>query len=270
MFTHLVESESHLEDLKRRGIFVFGTLIFYALLFAVGGVFSIYAYNAHMESQSLELQTFLPPVELRPVAPAAPDETSRPATRSNDDTVDTRRELFADVDRPNLAPPDVSSRPPTSPPVRAGIPTVLGPANSNAADIGGPIGPAGPSTGARVNTPAVIDVEAGTPPPARVNPTPPPPQRPVSLGPITGKAISLPKPPYPPSAKAIGAQGAVTVQIVVDETGKVLSARAVSGHFMLRQAAEQSAYQARFKPTTLNGQAVKVSGTITFNFILDH
>jgi TonB family protein len=60
----------------------------------------------------------------------------------------------------------------------------------------------------------------------------------------------------------------VTVQIVVDETGKVISAKAVSGHPLLLQSAQQAAYQARFSPTTLSGQAVKVSGVITYNFVL--
>jgi TonB family protein len=69
-------------------------------------------------------------------------------------------------------------------------------------------------------------------------------------------------------AKAARASGTVVVQITVDEGGKVISASAVSGHPLLRQAAVQAAYQARFSPTLLTGQAVKVTGTITYNFNL--
>jgi protein TonB len=60
----------------------------------------------------------------------------------------------------------------------------------------------------------------------------------------------------------------VTVQITVDEGGRVVSASAVSGHPLLRAAAEGAARQARFSPTLLSGQPVKVTGVITYNFVL--
>jgi len=85
---------------------------------------------------------------------------------------------------------------------------------------------------------------------------------------LAAKAISIPKPLYPPMAKAIGAQGSVTVQILVDEQGKVISAQTVSGHPTLVAAAKQAALQARFTPTILNGQPVKVQGVITYNFVM--
>jgi protein TonB len=69
-------------------------------------------------------------------------------------------------------------------------------------------------------------------------------------------------------AKAARASGTVVVQITVDESGGVISAAAVSGHPLLRQAAVAAARQARFSPTLLSGQPVKVTGTITYNFNL--
>jgi protein TonB len=84
---------------------------------------------------------------------------------------------------------------------------------------------------------------------------------------LNGKAISLPKPPYPAIAKAARASGTVTVQVTIDESGKVVSARAVGGHPLLQQAAVQAAYGARFSPTQLSGQPVKVTGVITYNFV---
>jgi protein TonB len=90
----------------------------------------------------------------------------------------------------------------------------------------------------------------------------------ISKGPITGLAISLPKPPYPQLARQAGAHGAVSVQVLVDENGKVISAKAVSGHPLLQVAAQQAAMSARFSPTRLGDQAVKVSGVITYNFVL--
>ncbi|MBD0325774.1 MAG: energy transducer TonB [Pyrinomonadaceae bacterium] len=93
-------------------------------------------------------------------------------------------------------------------------------------------------------------------------------KKPIMGGILNGKAISLPKPPYPAIARAARASGTVVVQVIVDETGKVISARAISGHPLLQQAAVKAAYEARFAPTMLSGQPVKVMGTISYNFVL--
>jgi protein TonB len=85
---------------------------------------------------------------------------------------------------------------------------------------------------------------------------------------ITGLAISLPKPNYPALAKQIRLQGQVSVQVLVDEYGKVVSAKALNGHPLLLVEAQRAALQARFEPTKLSNQPVKVSGVITYNFVL--
>jgi outer membrane biosynthesis protein TonB len=54
--------------------------------------------------------------------------------------------------------------------------------------------------------------------------------------------------------------------VLVDETGKVISAVALFGPVSLRQAAVEAAKQARFKPTIVEGVAVKVSGILTYEF----
>lgn len=87
-----------------------------------------------------------------------------------------------------------------------------------------------------------------------------------SGGVLNGKAIFLPAPEYPKAAKAVGATGAVNVQVVLDETGSIISANAVSGHALLRQAAEEAAKKAKFEPTIVDGQARKVTGIIIYNF----
>jgi TonB family protein len=90
----------------------------------------------------------------------------------------------------------------------------------------------------------------------------------VSGGVLNSKTIKKPVPLYPPVAKAARAQGAVAVQVVVDEAGRVVSAQAVGGHPLLRQAAEAAAHQSRFAPTLLSGRPVRVSGVITYDFDL--
>jgi TonB family protein len=85
---------------------------------------------------------------------------------------------------------------------------------------------------------------------------------------LSGKAIKKVQPTYPAIAKAAGAQGSVSVQIVVNEAGNVESAKAVAGHPLLQQAAVTAAKEWQFSPTKLSGSAVKVEGTISFVFAL--
>lgn len=90
--------------------------------------------------------------------------------------------------------------------------------------------------------------------------------RSVAGGVLNGKAISLPKPDYPAEARAAGAAGAVAVQVTVDEGGSVVEAKAVSGHPLLQPVSVNAALQAKFAPTSLMGEPVKVTGVIIFNF----
>ena len=105
-----------------------------------------------------------------------------------------------------------------------------------------------------------------TPPPPMS--TPKPLLKPISGGVLNGKAIFLPAPSYPDSAKRMRTSGIVTVEVVVDETGKVISAEATSGPVILRDVAVQAATKAKFSATKLSGQPVKVTGLINYKFSL--
>jgi TonB family protein len=109
-------------------------------------------------------------------------------------------------------------------------------------------------------------VDAGGEPP--VNAAPKPLMKPVSGGVLNGSAINLPSPTYPEVARRMRTTGTVIVEVVIDENGKVISARAVSGNTLLRDVAVQAAYRARFSPSKLSGQPVKVAGIINYNFSL--
>jgi len=89
----------------------------------------------------------------------------------------------------------------------------------------------------------------------------------ISGGVLNGKAITLPPPGYPAIARAAKASGNVTVEITIDEEGNVISARSVSGHPLLQAAAVTAARQARFTPTKVGGQAVKVNGVLVYAFV---
>ena len=91
-------------------------------------------------------------------------------------------------------------------------------------------------------------------------------RRAIQGGVLNGKAASLPLPEYPEIARRAHASGSVTVEITIDETGNVISAHAVSGHPLLQAAAVSAAREAKFAPTRLQGEPVKVSGVIVYNF----
>jgi protein TonB len=103
------------------------------------------------------------------------------------------------------------------------------------------------------------------PPPS---PAPRPILKPISGGVLNGMALSLPSPAYPDTAKRMRVVGTVTVEVVIDENGKVISAEASGGPATLRDASVQAARRARFSPTKLSGQPVKVSGVINYKFTL--
>ena len=81
-----------------------------------------------------------------------------------------------------------------------------------------------------------------------------------------GRVLRLPKPTYPPIARAAHAEGPVEVQVIINEEGAVIAAASISGHPLLQAAAVSAARDALFSPTLLNGNAVKVVGVIKYNF----
>ena len=83
---------------------------------------------------------------------------------------------------------------------------------------------------------------------------------------LNGKALALPQPAYPALARVAHVSGTVSVQIVIDEQGNVSSAHAIDGHPLLQSVCVAAARQARFSPTLLDGEPVKVTGVIQYNF----
>jgi TonB family protein len=272
MFGNLVESSSHKDDYVRRSYFFFGTLTVYALIFLALGVGSIYAYNTHIDNQNLELVSLIAPVEARELQTprrAAPPRAA--ANSENQRPMSMRTQIIAPTTDSTKVPNGVSTTPQTVPSITPGFPPVIGTHNI---DIGG--GGPGKSGQGNVfgndntgtgNTKEIGDLVRDAPPPVIKKEVSKPPIT-KSVGVVNGMASYLPKPIYTAIAKAARAAGTVTVQVLIDESGKVVSARAVSGNPLLLRESVQAAYQARFTPTLLSNQPVKVSGVITYNFVL--
>jgi protein TonB len=258
MFDNLVESNSHKSDISRKGSFILVTSVVYAVLGLAFFVAGIYWYDAHLENQNLDLITLVAPVPVPPQQ-AKPEKQEEAKPQKVEQNVDVRRELIADVTRTELVPKEISAKASDVPPVRRGVVTQVGSSDTNAA---APVA-VGPGTGSSIGSaPTKVDISEPPPPPAAT-----PPRAPISGGVLNGKAISLPKPAYPPIARQAHASGTVVVQVTIDENGSVISARAVSGHPLLQAVAVNAARNARFSPTKLSGQPVKVTGVITYNFV---
>ena len=267
MFNNLIESSSHAREFKRRGSFVLVTSATYALLFIVAGVISIYAYDARLDDQNIEI-TMLSPLDLAAIKPAPTTPKSAPPKGNiSKPTPVVRANNFVSINHPEIMPETTSVKPNPGLPVPDHGTYTTGAQDSGPSLPGGTGAPGNPGgNGNNINGgPAVVEIV--TPPPPQL-PIERPAPRTISKGPITGLALLLPKPPYPPLAKRAGASGPVNVQVLIDEMGKVVSAKAVTGHPLLLAAAQQAAYGARFSPTRLGDQAVKVSGVITYNFVL--
>lgn len=82
----------------------------------------------------------------------------------------------------------------------------------------------------------------------------------------TPKVITAPEPTYPPAARAVRAGGEVSVTVKIKQDGKVSSAKAVSGHPLLRRASELAAEKFLFESGDGNTEREVV---ITFVFLPD-
>jgi periplasmic protein TonB len=269
MFDTLVESGSHTGDLARKGSFFLGTAVLYLIVLLGVAVLSVYLYNDSIPDPSLELLTLVAPVPMQAdEAPKAQDEP-KPAAKAEPQVAMVKdMAVIAPVTKTNEVAPPTAKVVATNKTLNVLV------GNRDVGDVNavptGPVGVVGGTGGGGSGGGGAPKVEVSDePPPPPPAPTPPPrPKTIVSGGVLNGKAISKPQPAYPPIAKAARASGTVTVQIVVDESGRVISASAVSGHPLLQQAAVSAARNARFSPTLLSGQPVKVSGVITYNFVL--
>jgi len=178
-------------------------------------------------------------------AETASATTARPSTAAARpaDTPGTTAPQYAPAQPPTPEPAPT----PTPTPAPAVTPT---PAAS---------APPAPAAGARTNE--AKDTTRGR------NDAAPAEKRVVSGGVLNSKAISLPRPSYPPTAKQAGVFGVVVVAVTVDERGHIVEAKAISGPALLHSAAVAAARLARFSPTTLSGAPVRVTGTISYNFV---
>ncbi len=267
MLDQLVESKNNSAENRRKSRFLLVTLAIAVTVMLSSWTYALFDKNFDVTDE-LSLTTLVAPVPIAEEEPP-PEPEKKPEQKQPD--VDVRKELIQNIFQTPVKPPDT-------------VATTRNQVKEMRLDRITKLGSSDSDTGARVDPGMArvsdsggtggLSVGSGTsptggdkeelPPPKTEKPKPP---KTVSGGVLNGKATSLPKPAYPPAARAVRASGAVSVQVLISESGSVISANAVSGHPLLRSAAEGAARGARFSPTLLSGQAVKVSGVITYNFV---
>ncbi len=267
MLDQLVESKSNADVDSRRGGYLLTTMVIMVLAFFSFYLVSMFGKDTDIGNSALALDLLVAP----PVIEDQPEpEPEKKPENQKDPNVDLREKIIATMDEPPPKVPDkISSEASKIPPRDPNKYTLqsdrnFSAANAPSSDYKGPVNPSGTGSDSGLGGQGGDNETGGAPPP-------PPPPKPVlkqiSGGVLNGKARSLPKPPYPPAARAVRASGPVTVQVLINESGNVVSASAVSGHPLLRAAAANAARGAKFSPTMLSGQPVKVSGVITYNFV---
>lgn len=272
MFEKLVESTSG--NHTGRGKFLVSVLVVVAFFSASAVIWSLFAKEIKMGDGDFALSTLVAPLAVRDNAPepvAEPPNNRQPSVPT---AVAARRTNTLRVEESPLVPRNVSvtpnpgrSRPDDYFELTEGIET-------DAAGPSGRLERSGTSLTGGSGSGLVPDNETKLKEKVGAEIAPPPPlkkETPAKTvittgGVVNGKATFLPPPPYPAPAAAVGASGTVSVRVLIDEKGDVASAKADSGHPLLRDAAEKAARRAKFSPTLLSGQPVKVNGVIVYNF----
>ncbi|MFN0278479.1 MAG: energy transducer TonB [Pyrinomonadaceae bacterium] len=88
----------------------------------------------------------------------------------------------------------------------------------------------------------------------------------VKGGVLNGRAISLVRPPFPLAAEGHRKSGMATIEILIDESGKVIQAGAVGGWHGFHDESRKAACASRFSPTLIDGKPVKTIGVINYIF----
>jgi TonB family protein len=224
-------------------------------------------------------QTQAQPVSVEQAQPAA-SVAPVPAVVTGPATSDARSDSRADsrsIRRPEKSavvakqPAPAPSTRPVIPNLKMSSPTAPNQNRAGAGDGAAPITEIASSEAVGATPPAGLLTSAGrisnppTPPPSALAPAAPAPVAPPRVV-RDPKLISSVRPEYPAAARQSNIQGSVTITASIDESGKVVSARALNGPLLLRQAAENSVRLWKYSPGTVDGKPASSQVTVNVEF----
>ncbi|MEP6787324.1 MAG: energy transducer TonB [Acidobacteriota bacterium] len=275
MFEQLDDTRPFAAETKNRRNYFLVTTVVLGITLVSAVIFSLFAVDLNLGMGDDDMVELVAPVEMTELPAKLPDELTQPKGGSSGAAapkVAMRQVNMARIDEsPSEAPTTVATaQNPSKARFDAGR-FEIGQYDSDPGSGGNGRSTGGDGTGDGNG----IGDGTGDGPVAKVeedNIPPPPPARPAAkpvtqiMGVVNGRATSLPLPSLTAAAKAANASGTVSVQVLVDEKGNVISANAVSGSILLRASSEAAAREAKFSQTLLAGVPVKISGIINYHF----
>ena len=263
MFDKLIESNSAGAEFKPRRTFFMVSFVVVGIAFLSALVFDLYAAKFDLGTDNFELAELLAPIAADAPEPIPPRAQPQQKTETQQSELPVRHELVATIEQTRDIPSAISTTPFTGKTQPDG-PVVINPVGpeTDGVNSSGAKGVPGASNSSDEPTTVAEVTKLPDPPPvAKVAP-----KRPQSKGVVNGIAIDLPKPAYSAVARAMNLIGTVNVQVLIDESGNVVSAKAIDGNVIFRPDAERAARRAKFKPTLLSDEPVKVTGVIVYKF----
>ncbi|NNE97542.1 MAG: TonB family protein, partial [Pyrinomonadaceae bacterium] len=268
-------------DGKRRGILLTTSMIVLSMV-TMAMIYSLFTQNLAMGQESLNISTLIAPPAIPDEKPPAalPDKAQNKPDKKAVSKLITRMHNIQRVsETPREIPKTTSAKNPKFA-ERPNAPFILGrPDSGSAVNSSSNVGQStnrGGSNNVGIKT---NDSSASMKKPSNTNikkaiRKPPPITKPIkkdvvlSKGVVNGRAKHLVKPAYPSHAKTLRIKGKVTIQVMIDENGRVISATSLGGHNLLVPSALKAARATKFTPTFLGDERVKVRGVIVYNFAL--
>jgi TonB family protein len=277
MLDRLVESKNHSRENRMLNNLFGGALSLAAIALVFAFIISLYSFELNLGAGELEISSLTMPVTVEETPPEPQKLEKQTTTETVKSDVPTRTANILRLDETPTKTPDNVSVTPSKTQARPNVPFSIGkvdtnPVNPNGLRNDGNEGGKIDGSGIQNNTSSLIEKDEKEEIPVikqevkKVEPIKTPPV--VSGGVVNGKAKYLAQPTYPQAAKQVRAGGKVEVQVMIDETGRVVSANVLSGNPLLRDAAVNAARKSIFAPTKLSDVPVKVSGVIVYNFNL--
>ncbi|HZH33254.1 MAG TPA: TonB family protein [Pyrinomonadaceae bacterium] len=281
MFNNLIESTSNAKENAKHGTYFGITTVIYGAMFLGFMVWSLFSFDlssANAESDlaldTLVAPALVPETNVPPPPPKAIQSQKTVTNQRAPQNFDVLRDPVVNINNSTKPPKGITAGKIDFDEVRANIPYKVGGIKQLAEGIGDENARVrgtnlNPSAAIAKKTNEADELDAPPPIPPKPKTVEPAPKKAalVTKGVVNSIARNLPKPPYPIAAKAVRASGAVNVQVTIDEKGNVISAAVTDGHPLLRAAAKEAAQRAKFTPTYLSGEAVKVTGVIVYNFV---
>ena len=276
MLDRLVESKNHGEENKKLNGLLATTFSLAAIGLALAFVFSLFSFELNLGDGDLELSSLVAPNIIEETTPDPQPIEKQKTSETVKTEMTTRVENIQRLDESPVKPPDTISVTPSKNQARPKTTFTIGNKDltlTSATSVNNVRETNGTEKVSGVSDNKTTLVEKDEKEVAiikkPVKPTETKPDKPVrmvSRGVVNGTAKYLAQPIYPAAARAVRAGGRVEVQVVIDETGRVISASVVNGNTLLRESALNAARKSTFTPTKLSDEPVKVSGVIVYNF----